>query len=174
VRVPEHELDAWMSRLADGDRAAFEPLFRALWPRAVAVARRRLDPASADDAAQSALMKLFDHAPEFALGSPVLPWFYAIAANEVRALLRSTRAHAGMEAIEAMAARGDPQDAAIEQELRRALACALESLDATSADAIAAVLGDAERPAVESVAFRKRVSRAYARLRVLLGVHHER
>jgi RNA polymerase sigma factor (sigma-70 family) len=174
VGEAESELDAWMSRLADGDRGAFEPLFRALWPRAIALASRRLDAQSADDAAQSTMMKLFSHAPQFAHGAPVLPWFYAIAANEVRAAQRRVRTHADVDAMPALAATGDPEHEAIDRELRAALARALESLDAASAEAIGALLGDAERPAIDAAAFRKRVSRAYARLRVLLGVHHER
>ena len=62
----------------------------------------------------------------------------------------------------ALAATGDPEHDAIDRELRGALARALESLDAASAEAIGAVLGDAERPAIDAAAFRKRVSRAYA------------
>jgi RNA polymerase sigma-70 factor (ECF subfamily) len=163
-----------MDRLAGGDRRAFEPIFRALWPRALAAANRRLGGQGADDAAQSTMMKLFSHASEFERGSPVLPWFYAIAGNEIRAALRRLKPHADVEAAMRVPADGDPQRSAIERELRQALARALESLDADSAEAIAALLGDQERPAIESAAFRKRVSRAYAKLRILLGGHHER
>lgn len=62
----------------------------------------------------------------------------------------------------------------IDRELRAALALALESLDAASAEAIAALLGERVKPDVADAAFRKRVSRAYAKLRVLLGGHGER
>lgn len=41
--MSERELDDLMSRLAGGDRDAFDPLFRALWPRALAAAGRRLE-----------------------------------------------------------------------------------------------------------------------------------
>ena len=170
----EDELDDLMDRLAGGDRRAFEPIFRALWPRAMAVARRRLEEHAAADAAQSTMMKLFAHASEFDRGSPLLPWFYAIAGNEIRATLRRIKPGADLDAATRVAGEGDPQQLAMDRELRDALARALESLDGESAEAIAAVLGDRERPAIESAAFRKRVSRAYAKLRVLLGGHHER
>jgi RNA polymerase sigma-70 factor (ECF subfamily) len=167
VTPSERELDRLMDRLADGDRAAFDPLFRALWPRAVAAAMRRLEPAGAADAAQAALMKLFARAPDFTRGAPVLPWFYAIAANEVRAVAR--RAKPEVDLDESLpAAAGDPEGLAVERELRAAVAEAVQSLDAASAEAIAALLGEGPRPAVDDAAFRKRVSRAYAKLRVLL------
>jgi RNA polymerase sigma-70 factor (ECF subfamily) len=169
VTSSERDLDSLMSRLADGDRAAFDPLFRALWPRALAAAKRRLEASAASDAAQTTMMKLFARAPEFRRGSPLLPWFYAIVANEVRAVSRRDRGHD--EADESLRADDDPEGLAIVRELRSALAQAVESLDAPSAEAIAALLGEGERPAIDDAAFRKRVSRAYAKLRVLLGGH---
>jgi RNA polymerase sigma-70 factor (ECF subfamily) len=172
VTLSERDLDRLMDRLADGDRAAFEPLFRALWPRALATAKRRLEPSSASDAAQATMMKLFARAPEFTRGAPVLPWFYGIAANEIRAVTR--RAKPEVEVDESLPAEGDPEGLAVERELRAAVAQAVQSLDAASAEAIAALLGEVDRPAIDEAAFRKRVSRAYAKLRVLLGGHVER
>lgn len=161
-----------MDRLASGDRAAFEPLFRALWPRALGVARGRLGAYAADDAAQSAMVRVFARATEFRRGSPLLPWFYAIVANEVRAALRA-KTHDALEAADAATDGEDPEGLSLERELREALARALRDLDPASAEAIAVLLGERDRPAIAEVAFRKRVSRAYARLRVLLGVHRE-
>jgi RNA polymerase sigma-70 factor (ECF subfamily) len=172
--VNERELDQLMDRLAEGDRGAFEPLFRALWPRALAAAGRRLDPPAAHDAAQSTMLRVFARAPEFTRGSPVLPWFYAVAANEIRATLRRTRPHVDVDAAGALASGDDPERTAIEREMRSALARAIDSLDAPSAEAISVVLGERPRPTIDDAAFRKRVSRAYAKLRVLLGGHSER
>jgi DNA-directed RNA polymerase specialized sigma24 family protein len=129
---------------------------------------------AADDAAQSTMMRVFSRAPEFTRGAPVLPWFYAVAANEVRAVLRRTRATVDLDDAGPLAGDDDPERLAIDRELRAALAGAIESLDAASAEAIAALLGEGARPDVADAAFRKRVSRAYAKLRVLLGGHRER
>jgi RNA polymerase sigma factor (sigma-70 family) len=169
--TPERDLDRLMNRLADGDRSAFEPLFQSLWPRALSAARRRLDPHAASDAAQSTMMKLFARAPEFTRGSAVLPWFYAIAANEIRAIARRAKKH--VEVDEALASGDDPERAAMDRELRAAVAQAIDALDGPSAEAIAALLGEGERPPIDDAAYRKRVSRAYARLRMLLGGHGE-
>jgi RNA polymerase sigma factor (sigma-70 family) len=172
VTLAERDLDRLMGRLADGDREAFDPLFRALWPRALAAASRWLEPSAASDAAQATMMKLFAGAAGFRQGSPLLPWFYAIAANEIRALVRRTKNH--VEVDEQLSGGDDPERIAIDRELRTALAQAVESLDAPAAEAIAAILGEGERPRIDDAAFRKRVSRAYAKLRILLGGHGER
>jgi RNA polymerase sigma factor (sigma-70 family) len=162
-----------MSRLAQGEREAFDPLFRALYPRALRLARRELAPHEAADAAQSVLMKVFAHAGEFCGGRPVLPWFYALAANELRTARRRGIATRRREAAEILAAdlpgRDDPERELVERELHDGLARAIASLDDDSAHAIAAMLYGSERPQVTRAAFRKRVSRAYARLRWLLG-----
>jgi RNA polymerase sigma-70 factor (ECF subfamily) len=176
-RAPnEAELDALMARLSDGDRAAFDPLFAALYPRAVRVARLRVDPERARDVAQTAMLKVFSRASEFEAGRPVLPWFYAVVANEVRAVTRGAmvRAQVALESDDGTTRdvrdeREDPEARTTERELEHALHRAIESLDAPSAEAIHSVLGRGERPNVESATFRKRVSRAYARLRTALG-----
>ena len=66
--LDEATLDALMARLAQGERAAFDPLFRALEARARRLARARVDAASASDVAQSALLKVFARAHEFTPG----------------------------------------------------------------------------------------------------------
>jgi RNA polymerase sigma-70 factor (ECF subfamily) len=167
----EDELNRWMGRLAQGERSAFDPLFRALYPRALHFARVRLGPDRAADAAQSALERVFTRASDFTAGRPVLPWFYAVLANEVRAVTRATEARAddGAPALLGSDAPRDPERLLLERELQHALDTAIASLDAPSAEAIGALLGRTARPAIDAPAFRKRVSRAYARLRLLLG-----
>ena len=172
----EAELDALMARLVDGDRAAFDPLFRALYPRALRLAGRRLggvDASGADEVAQRTLMKVFSNAGAFASGRPVVPWFYALLANELRAFERALRRDARrsldappLETIEDSVL--DVETALLDRELARALELAIDALDAPAAQAIHALLGRGPAPAVEPAAFRKRVSRAYARLRLLL------
>lgn len=173
--LDEDELDLAMARLADGEREAFDPLFRALHPRALRFARVRLGPDLADDAAQAALVKVFARASEFTPGAPVLPWFYAVVTNEARTVARANRwsatgDHGDEGAAPPWAASPeDPERLALERELHAAMDRAIERLDAGSAETIGALLGRAPMPAIGPVAFRKRVSRAYTRLRVLLG-----
>jgi RNA polymerase sigma-70 factor (ECF subfamily) len=165
VARDEAELDALMDRLSDGDRSAFDPIYAALRPRAVRFARARLGEAHAEDAAQSTLLRVFSRASEFERGRPVLPWFYAIAANEIRAIARR---RAVAEVDHEREAPRDPESELCDRELRRAVECAIADLDEDSAAAILAVLERGPRPEAAPATFRKRVSRAYARLRTIL------
>ena len=165
MSLAEDELDALMGALATGHREAFTPLFRELHPRARRFARSRLPESAAEDAAQNALLKVFARASEFSPGKPVLPWFYAVLCNEIRAVVRRD-AKPFVEVSEDL--RVDLPDAEAELvrvELERALERAVAELDPVSAEAIAAALGRTERPNVPDATFRKRLSRAYERLR---------
>lgn len=160
-----------MDRLAGGDRDAFEPLYRELRPRAVRLSRRSVIPAEVPDLAQTILLKVFARASDFRTGWSVLPWFYAIAANEIRT---ATRRLARARRIATESVDQDEHGVAlaeeqlIQLELLRALEAAITELDSNGAEAIGAMLGRTEPPRIEHPAFRKRVSRAYARLRHLL------
>ena len=165
MSLAEEELDALMAALSSGHREAFTPLFRELHPRARRFARARLSESSAEDAAQNALLKVFARASEFTPGRPVLPWFYAVLCNEIRGGIRR-EGRAFSEVSEDL--RSDHPDAEAELlslELEHALERAIADLDPVSAEAIAAALGRAERPKVPDATFRKRLSRAYERLR---------
>jgi RNA polymerase sigma factor (sigma-70 family) len=177
VREPsKDEVDVWMLRLSQGERARFDPLFRALYPRALRLAHIKVSEDHAVDVAQSIMMRVFARASEFEAGRPVLPWFYAIAANQLRteqrrATARRTRA-VPEERAHGIGAVEDPERQLLERELRASLAGAIAALDEDDAQAIACMLDDRPRPAISPQAFRKRVSRAYAKLRLLLGGIH--
>ncbi|MFT3927204.1 MAG: RNA polymerase sigma factor [Myxococcales bacterium] len=176
----ERELDLLMAQLSAGERTAFDPLFRALYPRAQRLAALRLGHAQAADVAQSALLRVFARASEFRAGSAVLPWFYAIVANEITAARRKRGPLSARESGDDPARTGepapelesDPEAQLLEQELVRAVRLAIDELDRPSAEAIAAMLEGSAIPGLTAPAFRKRVSRAYARLRLLLRGSH--
>jgi DNA-directed RNA polymerase specialized sigma24 family protein len=173
VSINEAALDELMGRLARGDRSAFEPLYLALQPRALRFARAQVSAALAADVAQSALLRVFSRATEFEAGRPCLPWFYAIVANEIRGAKRS----AARYVLEPLASQGlvdDSQNAEaalVTRELTRALQLAVDALDADSANALRATLGLEPMPDLRAATFRKRVSRAYAKLRLIFGGH---
>jgi len=166
----EAELDELMSRLARGDRAAFDPLYEILRPRALRLAQSRVS-SDAGDVAQSALLKVFSRASEFEPGRPCLPWFYAIVANEIHAVRRGTSRFmldptAGEDVL---ANSSDAEAELVAREMARAVELAIASLDEDAANTIGALLGRGPMPAVAPATFRKRISRAYAKLRLLLG-----
>jgi RNA polymerase sigma-70 factor (ECF subfamily) len=165
----EAELDRLMDRLSDGDRAAFGPLYEALRPRAVRFARGRVGDGHAEDVAQTTLLRVFARASEFQRGRAVLPWFYAIAANEARTAQRRLRSSAtSMDQMPRAAP--DPEYELCQQEMRRAVDRAIADLDDDAAHAILSALEEAPHPNLKPATFRKRLSRAYARLRMILGV----
>ena len=169
--IREADLDGAMARLAGGDRSAFETLYSALRPRAIRLARMRVGAANAPDVAQAALLKVFARASEFSPGRPCLPWFYAIVANEIQASRRQ-RARLVLDATAGDDAASDDATAEarlVSRELERALELAISALDDDASGAIAAVLGRGPSPNVRPATLRKRVSRAYAKLRLLLG-----
>jgi RNA polymerase sigma-70 factor (ECF subfamily) len=170
--VREVDLDELMARLARGDRSAFDPLYAALRPRALRVVSARLGAEHASDVAQSALLAVFARASEFTPGRACLPWFYAIVANELQAARRK-HARTTIEDVadDALVDDRDPEGELVTRELARAVDLAIAALDADSANAIGALLGRAPMPAIPAATFRKRVSRAYAKLRLLLGGH---
>jgi DNA-directed RNA polymerase specialized sigma24 family protein len=171
VPVREVDLDRAMARLAGGDRSAFEALYISLRPRALRLAQMRVGAADAPDVAQAALLKVFARASEFSPGRPCLPWFYAIVANEVRA----SRRRGSRFVLDAAAGNdvacddADAETKLVSRELERALELAISALDDDAAGAIAAILGRGPLPKMHAATIRKRVSRAYAKLRLLLG-----
>jgi len=169
----EATLDALMERLAWGDRAAFQPLYLELQPRALRLATMRVGAASAADVAQSALLKVFARASEFEAGRPCLPWFYAIVGNEIRSARRSALRYVldSSASHELIDEARDAEAQLVERELARALQLAIDSLDAEAANSLRAMLGLAEIPDLQPATFRKRVSRAYAKLRLIFGGH---
>lgn len=170
----EAALDALMERLARGDRSAFDPLYSALQPRALGLARAKLGAAgAATDVAQSALLRIFSRASEFQAGRPCLPWFYAILANEIRSAKRDSARYV-LDPSAGEALIDDSQNAEAElvtRELERALQLAVDTLDSASANALRAMLGLTPMPDLRPATFRKRVSRAYAKLRLIFGGH---
>lgn len=90
------ELDDLLCRVSEGDRSAVDPAFRRLWP----IVRRYCasktgNETSADDAAQSTLVKLFEQAAQYDPTKPALAWALAVAYWECRSLSTRDRREAG-------------------------------------------------------------------------------
>ncbi len=171
------ELQRCLARLADGDRAAFRPLFDLAWPCVRDVARRMMpDAADADDAAQGALVKLFERASEFDPERDALAWIVGIVSWECLTLRRKRtrrREHArGDDAIAALAdARRNPEEHAIAVELERVAVAVLGTLAPADRQTLrVALFGEGERAAAPAT-FRKRVERALGRLRAAWRDH---
>jgi DNA-directed RNA polymerase specialized sigma24 family protein len=158
-------LQRGMCRLAEGDRTAFEPVFSALWPVLRRFASRALPlPAEADDAAQSALIKIFARAAEFDTAREALPWALGIAAYECRTLRKAwtRRREESMSTLPERIQWRTPEDAAIDQDLIAAATEVLGGMRALDAETLLAAAHGERDP---SATFRKRLERAMARFR---------
>src|SRR3954467_14644883 len=75
MTIDRGQLDRWMAAAADGDRAAIDPLFAALWPPVLGYATKFLgDSALAEDCAQDALVRLFGQIDRYDRERDALTW----------------------------------------------------------------------------------------------------
>ena len=161
-----------LQRLAAGDRAAAPRVFSLALPVVQATAARMLArPEDADEAAQQALIKLFERASHFdpARGE-ALPWIVTLTVWECRAWrTRLARQRAREEQlplppVQAPSAAPSPEARALDTELGEAIAAALGHLLPADQETLAAALGWQERPAIPPGTFRQRLRRARLRL----------
>lgn len=83
--VDAQRLDRAMKRLAEGDGQAFDFVFAELWPVLLRYCRRALPRGDqAEDAAQRALLQLFEHASEYDSKRSALAWALSFAFWECR------------------------------------------------------------------------------------------
>jgi RNA polymerase sigma-70 factor (ECF subfamily) len=169
------ELQRCLARLADGDRAAFRPVFELAWPRVRQLAARLLpDGSDADDAAQLALLKVFERASEYDRARDALAWIVAIAGWECLTA-RRRRSRRREAAGDVLAALVDGRPGAEEQllaaELEAAAVTVLGQLRAEDRTTLRlALFGEGERT-VKPATFRKRMERALGRLRAAWRDH---
>ncbi len=169
-RASRQRLHEDLTRLADGDRAAFHPVFVALLPLLRGFASRALPHAEADDAAQEALVKVFLRAAEFDARRDALSWVLGIAAYEIKTARRrrQRRREAGVDPA-GLASRADPspnpEAETIARDLDAAVEATLRELGPTDAATLRAFADGARPDDVPPATFRKRVERGLARLR---------
>ncbi|HEY6878656.1 MAG TPA: RNA polymerase sigma factor [Polyangiales bacterium] len=78
----EHDERELMAAYADGDRSAFEALFRATAPRLLAFFMRAVrDRALAEDLLQRTFERVHGARERYTRGAPVRPWLFTIAAR---------------------------------------------------------------------------------------------
>jgi RNA polymerase sigma factor (sigma-70 family) len=160
-------LNAMMVRLADGDRSAFDGAYALLWPALLAFCKRALVPSDAEDAAQLALLKVFERASTFQRDKDALTWAITIAAWEVRTLRkRHVRSRStSIDADEQASPTDDPERAAADHELIEAAQAVLGSLSEDDRATLATTLAEEIPAGVSGPAFRKRRERAMTRLK---------
>ena len=162
-----------MVRFADGERAAFRPLFDALWPLLLAITSRGLrTQADAEDAAQRAMLVVFRRIVDFDRTRDGAAWAGAIAGFEVMTLRRQVmRRREGPPLADDHADRAPTaNEQLLDTELREVVRAAVGELPRRDQEALAPVLAGDEVPAGETP--RKRRFRALERLRTIWRKTH--
>jgi len=169
IETEHNGMNALMARLADGDRAAFTPVFHALWPRVRRLCLQLLhSDADADDAAQQAMEKILARASEYDPNRAALPWALGIAGWECRTLRRRQfrrREQPDDASPEAPAGQPGADDALAERDLVRAAMDALGTLSPSDQETLLATYFENGAPSVGGATLRKRRERALTRLR---------
>lgn len=171
MQLNPDELLRLMTRLADGDRAAFAPLYVDLKPRVHALCRAMLGhEQDAEDAMQHALEKLFARASSYERGRPVIPWVLGIAAWECRAQRqkRKRRKEGPLAEVEPPLLVSDELSEEVARaDLQRLAKAAMAALSEADREVLTATFWDeATLAGVTGATMRKRRERALDRLRV--------
>lgn len=160
-------LNTLMAELVDGDRSVLNEVYSLLWPVIAAFCRKTLGYADAQDAAQQALLKLFDQAATFDRRRDVVTWALAVAAWEVRTVRKRHErsklalyddAHAADDAK-------DPEWEIAERELIEAACSVLGQLSGNDQETLISTFSEEAPEGVAGATFRKRRERALVRLR---------
>ncbi len=159
------DLDALMARLADGDRSAFDPVFRRLWPAVHRMCSAlTISAADADDAAQQAMEKILMRASDYEPGRPALPWALAIAGWECRTLGRQRTRRREVDGQPEHAAEDLPEEELTQRDLVQAALGAMNQLSAADRETLLATFWE-QATDVAGATLRKRRERALTRLR---------
>jgi len=125
----------------------------------------------AEDAAQRALVKLFQNAASFDREGDVVSWALAIATWESRTMRRSRRTSEEMPVN--LAASGiSPEDDTAKRELEAEATRLMGTLSTSDRDTLAQAFSPDSSISMASTAFRKRKERALDRLRARWRKHH--
>lgn len=169
------KLHGLMVRLADGDRAAFHPLFETLWPAVRSFTARMLSAdADAEDAAQDTMVKVLSRARDFDRERDALTWALTLAAYESLTVRKRAARRSSMELPASIAAAAPTvEDEMIALEIESAAAAVLGELSPEDRAVILRSFDSrkGQREAV-SATVRKRLQRALGRLRAAWGARH--
>jgi RNA polymerase sigma-70 factor (ECF subfamily) len=168
------QLDRWMADAADGDRTAIDPLFNELWPIAVGYATRFVgDRALAEDCAQDALVRLFGQLDRYDRSRDALTWALTLVTWQCRTARRRTQRRNEVPTGEDRRVVDGPA-IFVERELVRSALATLAALAPRDIEVIAAAITDDDelRVRLAPATFRKRLERAFTRLRTSWRSRH--
>lgn len=169
--IERANLSQYLIRLADGDRKAFDPIFEATWPMVHNFALKlSSNSVEADDIAQTALSKVFSRATEFRRDGDALSWILGITAFECKtARKKVSRRKENFDQDNFLQDKADESENAEEKlivlNLDEAIQEVLKGLSEQDQETIRIAIHELERPNIPSATFRKRLERAFGKLK---------
>jgi RNA polymerase sigma factor (sigma-70 family) len=164
-------LNRSMAALADGERGAFDPAYRTLWPLLVRlVTAISADRMIAEDIAQQAMLKILARVSTFDRSKDALTWSMTIAVNEYRSYRRKLGnrvADQGEWILPEPTDSDTPEAIAIRTNLSEAVRVVMGHLQPQDLEVVVAAMYDGQRPPFTAAAFRKRLQRALTHTRVI-------
>jgi RNA polymerase sigma factor (sigma-70 family) len=164
-------LNRGMAALADGERDAFDPVYRTLWPLLVKlITGISGDRTIAEDVAQQAMLKILARVSTFDRSKDALAWSMAIAVNDYRSYRRKLGNRAVDQGNWVLAETIDcdtPEAITMRNNLREAARAVMGQLQPRDLEVVVAAMYDSQRPPLAAAAFRKRLQRALASTRVI-------
>ena len=170
------ELQRGLARLAKGDRAAFRLVFDLAWPAARAISGRLLSHgADADDAAQVALLKVFERCSEYQPERDALSWIVAIVSYECMSIRkkqsRRRELACASSSVNVVDGGASPEELAIAADLEDAALDVLGQLSPQDRETLRAAWSGESASGARPATFRKRLERALCRLRAAWRNH---
>ena len=149
--------------MADGDRSAFDTVYKLAWPRVRALAHKLLDgDEEAEDVAQQALLAVFERASEY---SPergrALPWVLGITGWTVKTHRKRMARRGEVGLSDAHPCARDTEASLVERDLLRAVRATIGRMSELDQATLVAGLEETGAGPV----YRKRLQRALERLR---------
>ena len=169
---PRLQLQEWMTRLSDGDRSAFRPVFDVLSPLLQRFVSKQICASDCEDVTQGALLRIFERATEFDPSLDALSWAFGIAAYEVRTARKKTQRRKE-EPSDVLASHAAPSRSPEEQvEAAQLSAAVVEVLGTMDAADFGTLMRVARGERLPGATFRKRVERTLGRLRLAWSEKH--
>ena len=155
-----------MAKLKQGDRTAFDYVYKNSWPPCLSLAKSFLSKEEdAQDAAQAAFLKVFSRASQFDPEKDALTWVFALVVYECKTLHRKKQrlreSHTDLESIDDH--DGEMELKLIEKKMRLQARELIKDLKPMDQEVILKVINEEESQ--KGALFRKRLERAIKRFK---------
>lgn len=157
-----------LKKLKNGEREAFDPVVNSVSSLLRGFAKKSLnDQNDVEDVVQQILFKVFSRVMDFDSSKDGLPWILAIAHYEILTFRKKTirRAEKSIEQSHEIKSTTDIENEAIEKSLIQSVNELLKEMESKDREVILAKMHDYSLEGINPATYRKRLQRAFEKLR---------